>query len=31
VILLENSNDWNLSPTKRRILKKKEKEKRSKD
>jgi hypothetical protein len=27
VILLENSNDWNLSPTKRRILKKKEKEK----
>jgi hypothetical protein len=27
VILLENSNQWNLSPAKRRILKKKEKEK----
>jgi hypothetical protein len=27
VILLENSNEWNLSPAKRRILKKEEKEK----
>jgi hypothetical protein len=27
VILLENSNEWNLSPEKRRILKKEEKEK----
>jgi hypothetical protein len=27
VILLENSNYWNLSPAKRRILKKEEKEK----
>jgi hypothetical protein len=27
MILLENSNEWNLSPVKRRILKKKEKEK----
>jgi hypothetical protein len=27
VILLENSNEWNLSPAKRRILKKREKEK----
>jgi hypothetical protein len=26
VIFLENSNEWNLSPAKRRILKKKEKE-----
>jgi hypothetical protein len=26
VILLENSNEWNLSPAKRRILKKKKKE-----
>jgi hypothetical protein len=24
VILLENSNEWNLSPAKRRVLKKKE-------
>jgi hypothetical protein len=27
VILLKNSNEWNLSPTKRRILKKNRKEK----
>jgi hypothetical protein len=27
VILLENSNEWNLSPAKRRILKKEENEK----
>jgi hypothetical protein len=27
VILLENSNEWNLSPVKRRILKKKKKKK----
>jgi hypothetical protein len=26
VIFLENSNEWNLSPAKRRILEKKEKE-----
>jgi hypothetical protein len=27
MILLENSNEWNLSPVKRRILKKKKKKK----
>jgi hypothetical protein len=27
VILLENSNEWNLSPAKRRVLKKKKKKK----
>jgi hypothetical protein len=31
VILLENSNEWNLSPAKRRVLKKKKKKKKEKD
>jgi hypothetical protein len=30
VILLENSNEWNLSPAKRRILKKEKKEEKKK-
>jgi hypothetical protein len=31
VIALENSNEWNLSPAKRRILKKRRKRKRKKE
>jgi hypothetical protein len=30
VILLENSNEWNLSPAKRRILKKRKRKKKEK-
>jgi hypothetical protein len=31
VILLENSNEWNLSPAKRRILEKNKKKKKKKE